>query len=152
MTKLLFLCKLAQQEILTGVAFLTTRVREPDEDDNKKISRILKYISGTRDLVLTLESDGTGRVKWWVDEAFTVHHDTKSHTGGMMSMGRGAVYSASNKQKLNTTTAPRLHVRRLKKRTDYYAYAQNCSFYLPERALLFCFIEHGGGRIRRRHW
>ena len=69
-------------------------MRYPDEDDYKKLSRILKYLSGTRDLVLTLESDGIGTVKWWVDAAFAVHHDMKSHTGGMMSMGRGALYSA----------------------------------------------------------
>ena len=33
---------------------------------------------------------------------FAVHHDMKILTGGMMSMGRGALYFASNKQKLNT--------------------------------------------------
>ena len=86
MEKLLFLCKRAQTDILNGVAFLTTRVREPDEDDNKKILRILKYISGTRDLVLTLESGGDGKVKWWVDAAFAVHHNMKSHTCRMMSI------------------------------------------------------------------
>ena len=76
------------------MAFLTTRVIYPDEDDDKKLSRILKYLSGTRDLVLTLESDGTGKVKRWVDAAFTVNHDMKRYTGGLMTMGRGALYSA----------------------------------------------------------
>ena len=66
-------------------------MREPDEDDNKKLLRILKYLSGMRYLVLTLESDGNGTVKWWLDVAFAVHHDMKSHTDGMMSMGRGAL-------------------------------------------------------------
>ena len=61
----------------------------------------MKYLSGTRDLVLTLESDGTGTIQWWLDAAFAVHHDLKSHTGRMMTMGQGALYSASNKQKLN---------------------------------------------------
>ena len=105
MEKLIFLCKRAWPDILTGVAFLTVRVRYPDEDDNKKLVGILKYISGTRDLVLTLESDVTGTVKWWVDAAFAVHHDMKSHTGGMMTMGRGALYSISKKQKLNTKSS-----------------------------------------------
>ena len=85
--KLIFLCKQARPDILTGVAFLMTLVREPDKDDDKKLLRILKYLSGTRDLVLTLESDGNGKLKWWVDAEFTVHHDMKSHTGGMMYMG-----------------------------------------------------------------
>ena len=77
--------------------FTTTPVIYPEKDDNKKLGRIIKYLSGTRDLVLTLESNGTGTVKWWVDAAFMVHKDIKIHTGGMMSTGRGDMYSASNK-------------------------------------------------------
>ena len=103
--KLLFLCKRERPDILTGVAFLTIRVREPYEDDDKKLSKILKYLIRTRDLVLTLESDDTGRVKCWVDAEFAVHHDMKSHKCGMISMGRGALYSTSNKQKLNTKSS-----------------------------------------------
>ena len=60
-------------DILTGVYFLTTLVIETDEDNDKKLVRILKYLSGTRYLILNLEYDGTGTVKWWVDAAFAVH-------------------------------------------------------------------------------
>ena len=105
LAKLVFLCKQVRPDILTRVAFLTTQVREPDKDNNKKLSRILKYLIGTRDHVLTLESDGTGRVKWWLDAAFAIHHDMKSHTGRMIYMGQGALYSAPNKQKLNTKSS-----------------------------------------------
>ena len=70
---------------------LTTPVRYPVEDDDKKLGGILKCLSGMRDLVLTFESDGTGMVKWWVDAAFAVHHGMESHTSGMMSTGRGAL-------------------------------------------------------------
>ena len=80
------------------MAFLTTQVRDSGEDDKNKLSRILKYISDTRYLVLTLESNGTGTVKWWVDAAFAVHHEMKSHTGGVKLMGRGTLYSAASKQ------------------------------------------------------
>eukprot|EP00957_Ditylum_brightwellii_P113285 8637872-Ditylum_brightwellii.AAC.1 len=38
-TKLLFLCKRARQDVQTAVAFLTTWVKEPDEDDWKKLWR-----------------------------------------------------------------------------------------------------------------
>ena len=113
MEKIIFLCKRARRDILIGVASLMTQVREPDEDDGKKLSWILKYICGTRDLVITLESDGTGTVKWWVDAAFTVHHDMKIHTGGMMSMGQGALYSASSKQKLNTKSSTKAELVRV---------------------------------------
>ena len=84
MAKLLFLCKQSRTDIWNGVAFLTMRVIDPDKDDDKKLSRILKYISGARDIILTLESTGTGTVKFCVDAAFGVHHDMKIHTGRMM--------------------------------------------------------------------
>ena len=47
--KILFMCKQAWPYILTKVEFLTTRVREPDEDDDKKLGRILKYLSSMRE-------------------------------------------------------------------------------------------------------
>ena len=52
--KLLFLCKQLRTNILTGVAFLMTQVRDTNEDKDNKLRRILKYIGGTRELVLTL--------------------------------------------------------------------------------------------------
>ena len=82
--KLFFLFKQARPDILIGVALLTMRMREPNKYEDKKLGRILKYIRGTRYLVLNLESGGTGTVKWWVDAAFAVHHDMKRHTVGMM--------------------------------------------------------------------
>ena len=44
-------------------------------------------------------------VKWWVDASFTVHLDMRSHTGGTMSLGTGAIFSCSSKQKLNTKSS-----------------------------------------------
>jgi hypothetical protein len=57
------------------------------------------------DLVLQLSGDNLNVVKWWVDTSYAVHHDMGSHTGGAMSMGTGAVYSTSKKQKLNTKSS-----------------------------------------------
>ena len=42
--KLLFLCKRARPDIQTAVAFLTTRVTAPDEDDYKKLARVMRYL------------------------------------------------------------------------------------------------------------
>ena len=53
--KLLFLSKQAQLDIITGVALLTNRVIEQDEKNEKKLSRILKYLQSTRDLLLILD-------------------------------------------------------------------------------------------------
>jgi len=103
--KLLFLSKRARPDIQTAVAFLCTRVQQPDIDDWKKLSRVMKYLRGTADLVLTLEAENMNIIKWWADGAFAVHNDYKSHTGGVMMLGKGAVYSTSTKQKINTKSS-----------------------------------------------
>jgi hypothetical protein len=42
--KLLLLCKRSRPDIQTAVAFLTTRVKEPDVDNYKKLSRVMRYL------------------------------------------------------------------------------------------------------------
>jgi hypothetical protein len=103
--KLLFLCKRARPDIQTAVAFLCTRVKDPDMDDYKKLSRTMKYLRGTLYMPLVLEADNVRLIKWWVDASFAVHPDMKSHTGGAMSLGRGTMYGTSTCQKINTKSS-----------------------------------------------
>jgi hypothetical protein len=103
--KLLFLCKRARPDIQTPIAFLCTRVRNPDIDDYKKLQRVVCYLRGTKTLALTLEADNLQVIKWWVDASFAVHKDMRSHTGGTMSLGKGSVYSTSVRQKLTTKSS-----------------------------------------------
>ena len=48
-------------------------------------------------------------IKWYIDAAFAVHPDFKSHSGGVMFFGEdmksGAIQSGSIKQKLNTRSS-----------------------------------------------
>ena len=46
-TKLLFLCKRARPDLQTSVAFLSTHVKAPDEDDYKRLARIMQYLCST---------------------------------------------------------------------------------------------------------
>jgi hypothetical protein len=52
-----------------------------------------------------LEADNLHVIKWWVDSSFAVHPDMRSHTGGAMTLGKGVVYGASTRQKLNTRSS-----------------------------------------------
>jgi len=103
--KLLFLCKRARPDIHTAVAFLTTRVTSPDVDDYAKLRRVMRYLRGTINLPLTLESHPSGNMRWWVDASFAVHPDMKSQTGAVMSLGGGAMMSMSCRQKINTKSS-----------------------------------------------
>jgi hypothetical protein len=103
--KLLFLCKRGQPDIQTAIAVLCTRVQQPTRHDYNKLSRVIKYLRKTKDLVLRLSADNLNIIKWWIDASYGIHHDMRSHTGGVMSTGTGAAYSTSKKQKLNTKSS-----------------------------------------------
>jgi hypothetical protein len=103
--QLLFMEKRARQDIQTVVAFLTTRVKSPDEDDWGKLKRVLKYLNGNKYLKLMLTVDSLAVLKWYVDGLYNVHWDCKGHGGAMFSLGRGATSSYSRKLKLNTRSS-----------------------------------------------
>jgi len=101
--KLLYLCRRTRQDIQTAVAFLCTRVKELDEDDYKKLAKVIQYLKGNIDMTLTIEP--TSSPQWWVDSSYAVHPDMKSHIGIFMTIRKGGTYKSSCKQKLNTKSS-----------------------------------------------
>eukprot|EP00957_Ditylum_brightwellii_P083233 6328183-Ditylum_brightwellii.AAC.1 len=70
----------------------------------------MRYLRATINLHLHLEADGSGVIKWWVDAAFAVHGNMRGQSRGVMSMGGGAEYLSSIKQKLNTKSSTETEV------------------------------------------
>jgi hypothetical protein len=103
--KLLYVSKRGRLDIQLAIAFLCTRVSCSTEEDWAKLKRVLEYLNGTLDDILVIGADDIGIMKTWVDASYAVHKDMKSHTGGVVSFGRGAIMSKSSKQKLNTKTS-----------------------------------------------
>ena len=66
------------------IVFLTTLVRKQDEDDWKKLRRLLGYLKITIRLPLILRVAGVNVLKWWVDASYAAHDDMGGHTGGTM--------------------------------------------------------------------
>ena len=100
---LLFILRRCRLDIQTAVGFLTTRVSScPTEDDWTKLRRVLQYLRGTIDLVLTIGADGITKMKSWVDVSYGTHDDCRSHTGAAISFGWGILLTKCQKQKLNT--------------------------------------------------
>ncbi len=102
---LLFISRRCRLDIQTAIAFLCTRVDKPDEDDWAKLRRVLQYLRGTIDLVLTLGADDITKMKSWADVSYGIHEDCRSHTGGCMSWGWGVLLTKCQKQKLNTKSS-----------------------------------------------
>ena len=101
----MFLCKRARQDLLPGIVFLATRVKNPTESDWKKLVRLMNFLKATKDDVARMRADDTETIKWYVDAAFGVHKDMRSHTGATMTLGGGIVISESTKQKVNARSS-----------------------------------------------
>ena len=86
------------------VAFLTTRVQAPTQQDWKKLVKMMRFLKKTQDVVLSLNVEKM-ILRWYWDASFAVHPDYKSHTGGTLTMGKGCILSSSKKQKLNTRSS-----------------------------------------------
>jgi hypothetical protein len=87
--KLLYVCIRSRLDTSLAVAFLTTRVSKSTEEDWLKLKRLLLYLNDTIDMPRIIGTNSLTMFKTWVDAAYAVHDDMKSHTGGAMSFGLG---------------------------------------------------------------
>jgi hypothetical protein len=101
---LLYIAKRSRPDLLLAVSFLTTRVQKSTVQDQHKLDRLLRYLNGTRHLSLHLSSNSL-TVVLYADAAFGIHHDCKSHTGTIISLGNGALFAKSARQSLVTKSS-----------------------------------------------
>lgn len=91
--QLLFAGTHAHCNIQVTISFLTTWVRQLDEDELGKSKRALKYLNGTKSLKLSLHADLVSQLHWHINGSHQMHHDCRGHTGAMLTMGKGAMMS-----------------------------------------------------------
>jgi len=103
--KLLYVAKRGRIDIQLTIAFLCTRVSCSTKQDWNKLKRVLQFLNRTVDDCMIIGADCLTVLKTWVDASYGVHPDMKSHTGGVLSLGRGVIMSKSSKQKLNTKSS-----------------------------------------------
>jgi hypothetical protein len=102
---MLYVTKRASPYTALVMAFLTTRVKEPDADDWRKLRHLINYLKSTRDLPLVLGSLNTGVLQWHVDASFATHPNMRGHTEGVLNMGTGCPLVTSTKQKCNVRSS-----------------------------------------------
>ena len=99
----LFMATRTRPDIALPVMFLASRVLAPTVQDQNKLYRVLRYLKGTHELGIFL---GVGtdksdfRVICFADASHGVHANGKSHSGIIISHGRGPVLAKSVKQKI----------------------------------------------------
>jgi hypothetical protein len=108
--KLQWVTQRGRPDIHVAISFLQTRVKNPDMDDYKKLARVIKYLRRTKFIKLTMQATHLDQCHWFIDGAFAVHEDMRSHTGSFMTFGRGMMNGNSTKQKINTTSSTEAEV------------------------------------------
>ncbi len=68
--KALYVSKWARLDTSLAIVFLTMRVREPDENDWRRLRHLIVYLKSTRELPLVLGARNTGVLHWYVDASF----------------------------------------------------------------------------------
>jgi Reverse transcriptase (RNA-dependent DNA polymerase) len=137
--KLLYVSTRARIDLLLAIAFLSTRVSKSTKQDRAKLQRVLEYIKSTLDFEYTIGADDIGRMRTWVDAAFAVHPDMKSHTGGVISFGTGGLATKSWKQKIVTKSSTE-------------AEWVGASDYLPHPIWVKYFLEAQGYKVAENYF
>jgi hypothetical protein len=89
-----------QRDIQPTITFLTTHVKQPDEDDWGKLKKLLKYLNSARKFHLTLFADSLTTLHWYIDASHQRRDDCKGHTGSIFTFGKGATTSLLTKYKI----------------------------------------------------
>jgi hypothetical protein len=100
--KLLFLAKHVRPDILTVISFLCTRVTRATVEDRKKLAWVLGYLKGTKTQGLVICPVNNLQIPAYIDAAFALHNDSKSHTGVVILLDRSVFYVVPRKQKCMT--------------------------------------------------
>ena len=103
--KLLFVAKQARLDIDLAISFLCTRVSCSTDEDWEKLGRVLGYIKRTIEMPRIIGTNNMQTMHTWVDASYATHDNMRGHTGGVISMGVGAVHHKTSKQKLNTKSS-----------------------------------------------
>ena len=103
--KSIYLWKHARPDIGTAVSILTKRVREPDLDDWRKLDHMITFLKADRLRKWKLAADDSKDLMWYIDCAFGVHSDYRSHTGGGLTMGKGFAVTVSKAHRLNVQSS-----------------------------------------------
>jgi hypothetical protein len=74
------------------------------------LKRLLRYLNDTIDMPRIIGANSLTMFKTWVDAAYAVHDDMKSHTGGAMSFGLGVLNAKSCKQRLHVKSSTEAEV------------------------------------------
>ena len=133
-TKCLYITNRGSPAINPTVVLLCTIVAKRNEDDWKKLERLLVFLKNTIDDKICIGVFNIESLYTWIDAKYAVHPDMKIHIGGAILFGQGMLHCRPGKQKLNTNRSTEAEI-------------VGVSDYLPYHINLVMFLEHQGYTI-----
>ena len=112
------------------------RVSKNDKNDWKKLKRCLGFLKRTIKDRRIMSADNLTDLYVWIDTSHAVHDNMQEHTGGVISMGRGALHCKSSAQKINTKSTTESEL-------------VGVSEYLPYYIWFLLFFEAQGYEIKK---
>jgi hypothetical protein len=103
--KLLYLAKRVRPDILLAISHLASRVNCPNEDDENKLKRVIRYLKGNSDAALFYQRNKEMNIEAYIDASFAIHSDGRSRTGMVIMMCGAAVCAWTSKQKMATKSS-----------------------------------------------
>ena len=100
--KVLWISQQSKPALDTAVSFLCTCVKQPTQEDWRKLCRVICFLKTTKNNKRIIGMDNLWSLQTWIDGSYAVHADMRGHTGGGMSMGWGLIHAKASKQKLNS--------------------------------------------------
>ena len=91
------------------------------------MKRVLAWLKGSIDDIRYFGMKNTNEInmKCWVDAAYALNPDMKSHTGGSLSLGHGTLSNKSSTQKLNTKSSTEAELVGLSEYLPYNIWMKN---------------------------
>jgi hypothetical protein len=130
--------------------------------NKKKLIRVLGYLKGTMNRTLLLRVQREKRVTAYIDTAYAVHGDSKSHSGVVIYVGDMLAYMSSKKQKCMSKSPTEAELIAL---TDNLGLVELFREFLEfvtqgpvppltiyqDRSAVVSLVTKGGGKTRTKH-
>ena len=135
--KALWVSQRSRPDLSTAIAFLSTRQKEPTEEDWGKLKRMLNFVKGTIDDRRILGTDDLLTMETYIDASHAIHNDMRGQTGGTITFGWGILHGGSSKQKLNSKSSTETEL-------------IGMSDYVPRKLWVTYFLEEQGYHLKRK--
>ena len=157
-------CERTRPDICLPLAVLQTKMRNPNEQDDQLLDRVIAYLEGTEDRSMKIRKCDM-KLFAYMDAAFAVHGNRVSHSGIHFTLGKygNTILCKSIKQKTVATSSTEAELVCIFDGMDYLIWMRNVLEFLGYKqgtttifqdntsTITMAYMGRGGSGSRTRH-